>query len=134
MVIVKITPDKEKAKSILKMANTTLEMIESIDINKFPSNVLKEYYEIIRELISILLLLDGIKTYGENAHKEQIEYLEKNYQKITNHEINLIQELRINRNKIAYNGFFVNSDYVTRKKQMILQITNKLKNLIKEKI
>ncbi len=33
--LIKITPNKEKANSILKMAETTIEMIKDIDINKF---------------------------------------------------------------------------------------------------
>ena len=36
--IIKAAPDKEKAKSILKMADTTIEMIKVIDITKFSSN------------------------------------------------------------------------------------------------
>ena len=39
------------------------------------SNITKEYYDLIRELISVVLLLDGYKTYGEGAHKKLIEYL-----------------------------------------------------------
>ena len=50
--LIRITPDKNKAKSLLKMVETTLEMISKIDVEKFPSNVTKEYYEIIRELIT----------------------------------------------------------------------------------
>ena len=59
--LIRITPNKEKAQSILKMVNTTLDMIKQIDKSKFPSNVTKEYYEVIRELASIILLLDGYK-------------------------------------------------------------------------
>lgn len=40
--IIKTVPDTEKAKSILKMVETTLEMIGVIDSKKYPSNVLKE--------------------------------------------------------------------------------------------
>ncbi len=68
--IIKITPNKEKASSIQKMVEATLEMISTLNIDKFPSNITKEYYEVIRELISIVLLLDGYKTYGEGAHKK----------------------------------------------------------------
>ena len=60
--LIKITPNGEKAKSILKMAETTIEMIRHIDKSRFPSNIIKEYYEVIRELTSIILLLDGYKT------------------------------------------------------------------------
>ena len=38
----KVFPDKEKAKSMLKMVETTIEMIKTVDMEKFPSNVLKE--------------------------------------------------------------------------------------------
>lgn len=119
--LIKITPDKEKAKSILKMVETTLEMIKSIDKIKFSSNVTKEYYEIIRELTSIILLLDGYKVIGERAHKKQIEYLEQNYKEFTSAEINLMDDLRITRNKIAYDGFFVTE---------IFNIIDKLKSII----
>ena len=39
--LIKVTPDKEKAKSILKMVDITIEMIKVIDINKFSSNITK---------------------------------------------------------------------------------------------
>ena len=41
--LVKATPDKEKAKPILKMVDTTIDMIKLIDITKFSSNITKEY-------------------------------------------------------------------------------------------
>lgn len=39
---IKTTPDKEKEKSILRMAETTLEMIQTIDLERFPLNAAKE--------------------------------------------------------------------------------------------
>lgn len=50
--MIRTPPDREKAKSILKMVETTLEMIATVDSRRYPSNVLKEYYEVIRELIT----------------------------------------------------------------------------------
>ncbi|VVB88656.1 Uncharacterised protein [uncultured archaeon] len=72
---IKTFPDREKVKSILKMVESTLEMIDTIESKKYPSHVLKEYYEVVRELITIVLLLDGYKTQGEGAHKKLIEYI-----------------------------------------------------------
>ncbi|MBU2634129.1 MAG: hypothetical protein KJ674_02705 [Nanoarchaeota archaeon] len=132
--LIKITSNKEKAKSILKMVDTTLEMIKQIDKLKFPSNITKEYYDVIRELISIILLLDGYKTVGEGAHKKLIEYLESNYKQFTKHEISIIDDLRIIRNKISYNGFFVNEDYIERNLNYFYNIIKKLKGLINKKI
>jgi hypothetical protein len=132
--IIKTIPDREKAKSILKMVETTLEMISAIDSRKYPSNVLKEYYEIIRELITVILLLDGYKTQGEGAHKKLIEYLEKNYPEFKRHEVSLIDDLRLTRNRIAYNGFFVTDEYLERKMKEILAIIEKLRVIIYKKL
>ena len=132
--LIRITPDKEKAKSIVKMAKTTLEMIGDIDLGKFSSNVTKEYYDVMRELISVILLLDGYKTFGEGAHKRLVDYLQKNYGEFEEREIALIDELRLVRNRIAYDGFFVSREYIERKREDIRRITAKLENIIKKKL
>ncbi len=132
--LIRTPPDREKAKSILKMVETTLEMIATVDSRKYPSNVLKEYYEVIRELITVILLLDGFKTQGEGAHKKLIEYIGKNYGEFKGHEISLMDDLRIVRNRIAYNGFFVTDEYLERKNKEILAIIEKLKVIIYKKL
>ncbi|MBI5392321.1 hypothetical protein HZA96_00495 [Candidatus Woesearchaeota archaeon] len=132
--IIKITPDKEKAKSILKMVDATIEMIKVIDIAKFSSHITKEYYDVIRELISIVLLLDGYKTYGEGVHKRLIEYIKAKYHEFNEYEVLLIDDLRITRNKIAYDGFFVDKEYIERKIKDINKIIIKLKSIIKLKL
>ena len=132
--LVKVTPDKERAKSIMKMADTTLELVKTVDADRFSSNVLKDYYDVIRELLSITLLLDGLKTQGESAHKKLIEYVGRAYTLFTEHELSLIDDLRIVRNKIAYDGFFVPSDYLPRNKKAIETVIDKLKRLVNEKL
>jgi len=132
--IIKTAPDREKAKSILKMVETTLEMIDTIDSRKFSSHVVKEYYEVIRELITVILLLDGYKTKGEGAHKKLIEYIGKNYVEFKVHDIMLIDDLRIIRNKISYNGFFVTDDYLERKKKDILMLIDNLRVIVYKKL
>lgn len=132
--LIRVTPNKEKAKSILKMVKTTLEMVKQIDKNKFPSNIIKEYYEIIRELISIILLLDGYKIIGDWAHKRQIEYIEINYNEFNKNEILLMDNLRITRNKIAYDGFFVKENYIKRELDGIYRVIEKLKEIINNKL
>lgn len=134
MSLIKVTPDREKARSILEMAERTLEMISQIDLDKFPSIVIKEYYDVIRELISVLALFDGFKTVGEGAHIELIRYLEANYSQINGYDIALIDRLRILRNRITYNGFFVSGEYVRRKRMDIEKIVLKLKSLAAMKL
>lgn len=132
--ILRINPDKEKAKSILKMVDTTLDMVKTIDVKKFPSNLLKEYYDILRELIGIILLMDGYKIIGEESHKELIEYIGKNYSQLSRYQITLLDDLRIKRNKISYNGFFIEPEYLERKIKDIFDVIKILKKIINEKI
>ncbi|PIN88040.1 hypothetical protein COV12_00595 [Candidatus Woesearchaeota archaeon CG10_big_fil_rev_8_21_14_0_10_32_24] len=133
-MIIKTTPDREKAESILKMVNTTLEMVASLDSKKFPSHVTKEYYDIMRELLSIILLLDGYKTVGEGAHKELIEYFVNPVSNLSEEDLTLIDNLRIIRNRISYDGFFVTQDYLERNKGTFLSIINKLKKMVGSKL
>ena len=69
--LIKITPNKEKARSIFRMVETTLEMIEQIDKSKFPSSIAKEYYEVIRELTSIFYCLTDTKQQGKEHTKDK---------------------------------------------------------------
>ena len=130
----RITPDEVRARSILKMVDTTMEMIDTLDTERFPSNVIKEYYDVIRELLSVILLLDGYKTYGDGAHKRLIDYIKANYGNLTEHECIIIDDLRITRNRIAYDGFFIDKDYLVRKKKAIQSIVQKLREMIDTKI
>jgi hypothetical protein len=109
-------------------------MVKTIDKTKFPSNLTKEYYDAIRELISIVLLLDGYRVIGESAHKKQIAYLEANYKEFNKDEIILLDDLRIIRNKISYDGFFVKEDYINRKMGSLYKIIEKLKEIINRRL
>lgn len=133
--LIRVTPDRQRAQSIFKMAKTSLEMVESLDAEKFSSHIVKEYYEILRELLSILLLLDGYKTYGQGAHKNIIVYVAKNYSSLfSEYYIYFIDELRILRNKITYDGYFVPYDFVRRKKGDIQALVRMLLGVIQKKL
>ncbi len=70
----------------------------------------------------------------KEAHKKSVEYLRHNYKEFNESEIFLIDDLRITRNKIAYDGFFVDNDYIDRKIGDIQEIIAKLKGIIKKKV
>ena len=130
----RVTPDKEKARSILEMIQTTLKMIDTIDFQAFPSNVLKEYYDVLQETMTILLLLDGFKTYGEGAHKKRIEHIERTYDEIGRDEIELLESLRSKRNRVVYDGFFIPVDFIKRREPDIKRLVKKIKNIICKKL
>src|SRR3989344_6388953 len=111
-MIIKVTPDSEKVKSILQLIKEREEFVSSINHNKFSTNASENYYEIIKELANALLLLDGLKTTGEYAHKDLIDYL-INYKEFTESDIFFMNDLRVKRNSSAYEGKKIAPNYLT---------------------
>ncbi|MEK6819609.1 MAG: hypothetical protein AABY03_00215 [Nanoarchaeota archaeon] len=130
MDIIKITPDKERAKSILKMVYLVEERIKIQDKKKMAALIIADYYEIIKELITAILLLDGYKTL---SHKDLIDYLKK-YSEFELHELSVLDDLRILRNRITYEGFFIDVSYLDRNERLFKGIVKKLKDFIGKRI
>lgn len=126
-MIIRIQPDKQKAKALREMARITLERIKETNIEKYPTNTLTDYYDVIRKLMEVLTSIEGIKIKGEGAHQEIIDYVCKKYDlgESTRH---FIQELRDFRNRVSYEGFMIKEDYIKNNSGKIEKI---LKQLIK---
>jgi hypothetical protein len=132
-MIIEITKDKEKAKSILNMAKQTEDFIKEI----FKSNIVKnhqsiiaeKYYDIIRSLATGLFLCKGFKSIGKNSHKETIDFL-ANFKEISAYEIEKIKDLRIRRNKSSYEGKPIKSPYLENNKEDLDLIISKLKGIL----
>ena len=128
--LIKISSDKEKARSILKMVMPLLRRLESTNKSEFPSLTIADYYEAIKELLTAILLTDGFKTL---SHKILIEYA-KNLKGVREHEYYLMDGLRVLRNRVEYDGFFVSKDYLERKEQSINSVVSKLIKILKKKL
>jgi hypothetical protein len=124
-MIIKIRPDKQKAAALQKMAQITLERLSDTDIEKYPSNTLNDYYDIIHKLLEAFSLLKGCKTKGEGAHQELIDYVCKDL-KIDEGSRIFLQQMRDYRNRIAYEGFIVHKNYLSLNKVKIDEIIKKL--------
>jgi len=111
-LIIKTRPDRQKSNSLIKMAKITLERLEKTDMEKYPSNTLVDYYDVIHKLMEALIIRTGIKVKGEGAHQELIEHIAK--QKIIDEQTRrFLQQMRDYRNRIAYEGFMVNKNYIS---------------------
>lgn len=132
-MIIKTAPDKERAKAIIKVVKQREEYIATTDIEKFHTLIAAEYYEVIKELMTAISLSDGFKTAGENAHKDLVDYL-SNYKELTKEEISLMDDLRIRRNKLMYQGVIIELSYLKNNKDKLLSIINKLKEVIQNKL
>ncbi len=131
MDLIKITSDKERAKSILKMIYLIEERIKKQDRIKMASLIISDYYEIIKELITAILLIDGYKTL---SHKDLFDYLEEKYKKFSGHELSVLNNLRILRNRVSYEGYFVDPYYLEKNELLFKEIIKKLKDLMSKKI
>jgi hypothetical protein len=119
-MIAKITPNKQKSIALIKMAEITLERLNKTDIYQYPTNTLTDYYDIIHKLMESLALSHGIKTNGEGAHKELIDYISQTYKFGESTRI-FLQEMRDFRNRTSYEGFVISSDYIRLNIEKIMQ-------------
>ncbi len=134
-MIIKIEPDKQKAIALKKMANITLERLSQTDLEKYPSNTLTDYYDIIHKLMEAISLTNGYKSKGEGAHQELIDWIFKEL-KLSEQTKEFLQQMRDYRNRITYEGFTVHKNYITLNLKEINKIidvfSSELNKLLKE--
>ena len=132
-MIIKVQPDRQKAKSLREMALVTFERLKETDKEKYPSNSLTDYYDIIRKLMEAITSIDGIKIKGEGAHQTIIDYVCDQY-KLSTAAKRFIQELRDYRNKISYEGFSIKASYIKTNAKRIEEIVAVLQKLVDTKL
>ena len=122
----KMTPDKEKARSLLRIVALREKDLKTKS-EEFTTLIVEGYYEIVKELITAILSLDGYKTV---SHELLIGYLAEYHKEFSSAQIMTIYKLRIARNDIAYRGVMIKPDYLARNKTEILEIISKLKEIV----
>ena len=127
--IFRITKDMERAGDLLEMAKERIDMIKILPRDK-PYKFVEEYYEIIKELLTALMYLDGYKIL---SHKKLIEYFADNNE-IEHSEIKLVDSLRKFRNDIMYYGKKISQDFLTNNENEINRIIKMLVNLTEKKL
>ncbi len=124
-MITKVKPDKQKSESLRKMAEITLERLGNTDMEKYPSNTLSDYYDVVHKLIEAITVREGVKVKGEGAHQELIDYVAKQ-KKIDEQMRQFLQQMRDYRNRISYEGFMIKKNYINLNKEIIKRIINQL--------
>lgn len=124
-MIVKVQKDKEKARMLIQMASITYQRLQSTDIQKYPSNTLIDYYDIIHGLMEALVSSQGFKIKGEGAHKVLIDHIAKSIPLKEKDRI-FLQDLREYRNRISHEGFSVNAEYIRSNKERFDELIKEL--------
>ncbi len=123
----KVEVDNEKIKSMLKMSSVRLEFLKRQKPDEETASIITDgYYEVIKELLTALLLKHGLKS---DNHECLISFFKNKFPKYE-YEINILYELKNIRNRIEYDGFFVDKSYLEKNKLEFEHIIKLLKELI----
>ena len=84
-------------------------------------------------IMDAIALVDGVKSRGEGAHQELIDYIANKYS-LGEQTRQFLQQMRDYRNRISYEGFTINKNYIVlnqeKIKQTIKTLSEKLRNLM----
>lgn len=123
--------DKQKVQSILKLASVRLRFLKKQEIDKEIASIITEgYYEIIKELLTALLLKNGLKS--EN-HECLISFFKIKFPQYE-YETNIIYELKNIRNRITYDGVLIKKSYLDKNRLEFEHIIEILTDLIRKNI
>lgn len=128
--VFKISRDIPRAKSLFEISKERLDIIKVLPKDK-PYKILEEYYEIIPELFTSVMYLDGFKTL---SHVSVIEYFFANYKLLSSSHFEIIDTMRKYRNSIIYYGKKISADYLTNNEDDIRKIIKLLQNFVEAKI
>jgi hypothetical protein len=124
--------DKSMAKELLVLAEHKELFWKSVSdkAKEFPSLFIEGYYEIIKELCTAILTLDGWKALD---HECLFAYLKKNKSSLEI-DFDYLLELKDTRNAIDYRGVMVSHDIWKNNELKINLVVNGLKEYIKSKL
>ena len=126
----KITSDPEKARALMQM----VELREKDLLTKneeFVTLIIEGYYEIIKELITGIMAVDGYKTV---SHELLVGYAAQFCLDLSAAEIYLIDQLRKTRNDIDYRGLMISPEYLHRNKEAMLKVIQTLKIVLNKRL
>lgn len=123
-----VTKDKDKIKSMIKLGDIRLARIirKTLVDEETASLIAIDYYEIIKELLTSLLLKHGLKS---DNHECLISFLKYKYPEYE-YETQVIHQLKYIRNRVSYDGIFVKESYIKTNKFEFEHIIKLLKKLI----
>ena len=125
--IKKVDQDGEKISSILKMCDIRLRVLQGVELDEETASVIAaDYYEVIKELLTALLLKNGLKS---DNHECLISFFKFKFPKYE-YEAKVVHQLKNVRNRVSYDGVFVKKEYIETNKLEFQHIIDLLKKLL----
>ena len=128
-MMLSVTSDNQKASALKKMAEVTLQRLESTELEKYPSNTLTDYYDILHKLMEAMTISEGVKFKGDGAHQELIDHVCQK-QGLGEQIRQFLQQMRDYRNRIAYEGFTISKNYIVLNQETITKLIKQLSEKI----
>ncbi len=128
--LIRVPTNPKRVKSILEQAQARMDLTALMDAKEHATFITEAYYEVIKELATALLLLDG---YKSPDHVGLLRYLSFN-RILKKKHITVLDELRQVRHRITYEGFAVKPDYLERKGPLAKAIIAELKDILNAKL
>ena len=131
-VVKKITPDKARARSLMKEVEEKKEFLELV-LKKLeqrevsPNFVVDSCYDLLIELIRAKMLTVGYSS--DKSHEAEVSYLRK--MGFSEKEVSFMNELRWYRNGIKYYGKRLDQEYAQNVLVFLKENYEKIKNNIK---
>lgn len=124
----RVSPNKQLAKSLVKIANLRLKNIETMKITDENSfTIVENCYEAIREMIDALMSLKGFKSY---SHEATVEFLKEFYSVNVGYvTVNKVDRYRRIRNDIKYEGLLTTkpeAEEILKNTKIIVNVLMKL--------
>lgn len=127
-----MTPDPAKARALVKMADRMRARIRATDVEEFPSQVLRDHYGLLHNLMEALAALEGVKTEGRGAHAELIDWTCETVD-LAEAQRDFLHRLRQHRNRISYEGFFVDASFLSRNADKLDVLSDALREAVAER-
>lgn len=121
--------DSQKISSIIRMCKAREKLILKAELDEETASVIaSDYYEIIKELLIVLLLKNKMKSKN---HECLISFFINKFPKYE-YEAKVIHQLKNVRNRAMYDGVFVTKKYVLNNIPEFKHIIKLLKELVGE--
>ncbi|MDP3027825.1 MAG: hypothetical protein Q8N63_09050 [Nanoarchaeota archaeon] len=124
-IVRKVSPDRERAKKLIRDGKNRLKDVELLDIEKLPKFVFENIYDALRDFLLAILLNEG---YNTASHEAPISYLlKKGFDVYT---LNKLDRFRYKRNGSKYYGEGITIEEAKEIKEFCSQINAKLYKLL----
>lgn len=128
----KVKENPEQAKSLYELALKRIKSINKRKNDEYSQFLIESYYETIKELVSSLLSIHGLKSYSHECLISFIKVYYPNY--LDESQLLFLDRMRKLRSDIQYRGREVADDYLDRNLSTIEDIIDILKSIVNKEL